>query len=151
MTTLTLHSSLRAKTNLVLAVVWLAALLGDLFLLGHIPWSMVSLGLVSGLVQGFLQRRALRDGSTELRSARSALEVRAALVATAAGRAQIKVLWGSLAAYVAAAVIQGEAPTSLRFVPLLFAAILAQWCARESLTVGACAELEKADRGALAS
>jgi hypothetical protein len=92
-----------------------------------------------------LQRRALRDGVAELASARSATEVRAAMLSTSAGRAQIKVLWCSLALYFAVLFFaQHVELTPLGVGAPLFAALFAQWFVRESMTVGACAELEKA-------
>jgi hypothetical protein len=148
MITSPLHSSLRARTNLVLACVWLAALVCVVFFLGRIPWPLVFLGLVSGMLQGILQRRALRDGATQFLRARSVLEVRAALVSTKAGRAQIWVLWGSFALYLAAVLmVRGQLRTPLDFGPLVLSAILSQWFVRESMTVGACARLERAAIG----
>jgi hypothetical protein len=144
MTTSTLHSSLRARTNRVLACVWLVALGGVLFYLRRVPWTMVLLGVASGALQGVLQRRALREGATALLSARAALEIRAAMMATRPGRAQINVLWGSFAVYVVALFLQRAERSMLGLAPLLFSAIFAQWFVREAMTVGACAELERA-------
>lgn len=107
----TLHVSLRSRTNLVLAGLWLAGLAGLIMMQGKVPWLMISLGVVSGAVQGLLQQRALRDGAARFCLARTARDVRAALVSTASGRAQIKVLWGSLPIYLVAAVV-GRAITT---------------------------------------
>jgi hypothetical protein len=151
MTAATLHSSLRPRTNLVLAGVWLTALVGVLFFFGRIPWTMVALGSASGVVQGLLQRRALRDGSAQFLEARTALEVRAALTSTAAGRAQIRVLWGSFALYLVLLILQRGDLTALHLMPLLLSAILSQWFVRESITVGACMQLGKAADGEVAT
>jgi hypothetical protein len=59
----TLHTSLRVRTNLVLACVWLAALLGVVLWFGRVPWTMISVGIVGGMLQGSLQRRAGRRSS----------------------------------------------------------------------------------------
>ena len=139
-----LHSSLRARTNLLLAGGWLGALLCVVWALGRVPWTMLCLGLVSGVLQGVFQRCALRGAAPLFLKARSALDVRAALVSTSAGRAHIKVLWGSLALYFAVALLETGRPTTPRLGLLLFSAILAQWFVRESVTVQACAQLEKA-------
>jgi hypothetical protein len=102
----------------------------------------ISLGLVSGAIQGVLQRRAIRGGTARFRAARTALEVREALKSTASGRAQIRILWGSLPIYLVAALV-GGAPTLSRMELGVFSAILAQWFVRESLTLSACRHLER--------
>jgi hypothetical protein len=140
-----LHSSLRARNNVVLACVWLVALLAVAFFLGRVPWAMVAAGGVSGALQGALQRRALRDGVASFAKARTAMEVRAAMLSTSAGRAQIKVLWCSFALYfVVFFLTQHVERTPLEVGPPLFAALFAQWFVRESMTARACVELEKA-------
>jgi hypothetical protein len=121
---------------------WLAGLVGLVMVRRDAPWVMISLGLLSGMVQGALQRRALLDAAARLREARNELQVRAALMSTAAGRAQIKVLWGSVAIYVLAAVVRG-APNVLGVALAVFTAMLAQWFVRESVTVSACRHLAR--------
>jgi hypothetical protein len=138
----TLHTSLRPGTNALLAALWLAGLVGLVMIQRDTPWVMISLGLLGGIVQGFLQQRALRDEPARFREARTALQVRAALMSTAAGRAQIKALWGSLAIYFVAALVRG-APNAFEVPLAIFTAMLAQWFVRESVTVSACRYLER--------
>jgi hypothetical protein len=142
MATEQIHASLRSGTNALLAAVWLAALVGLVMVQREAPWGMVSLGLVSGAVQGFLQQRALREGAERLREARTSIQVRAALMSTASGRAQIKVLWGSGAIYLVVAMLR-HAPGPFGMIFAVLSAMLAQWFVRESMTVSACRQFEK--------
>jgi hypothetical protein len=137
-----LHASLRVGTNLVLAGLWLVGLVGLVVVQREVPWTLISLGLASGVIQGVLQGRAIRDETARFRAARTALEVREALRSTASGRAQIKILWASLAIYLVVALVR-SAPTLSSTELGVFSAMLAQWFARESLTVSACRHLER--------
>jgi hypothetical protein len=144
MTSTTMHSSLRARTNVVMACVWLAGLVVVVLLLGRVPWTMVIAGAVSGLLQGALQRHALGEATARFLKAQSPLEVRGAMMSTAAGRAQIAVLWASFALLFALAFAQSKERGPLALLPLLVSGVLAQWFVRESIVVGACIRLEKA-------
>jgi hypothetical protein len=134
-----LHPSLRASTNIALAALWLAGLVGISIALGRVPWLMIALGAAGGAVQGTLQRKALVEGGARFHAARTSHDVRAILVSTRSGHAQVFLLWVSGAAFVIAGFLQGATPA---FFAVL-AAILAQWLVREALSVGACVKLAR--------
>jgi len=80
---------------------------------------MISVGVVSGMLQGILQQRALGDGTVQVLTARSALEVRSALISSACGASAGQGPLGSFALYLAMALGSRGDLGPLALVPLL--------------------------------
>ena len=126
-----------------------------LLLLGAVGGSMLvqqsARAQDGGLLQGMLQRAAIRDATGRLARATSAWEVRSALTSTRWGRLQIGVLWTMMPIYFGlcfAVARLGPVPTSptgffAEFFATLSAAFFAEKLVREIVTLPALRLLEQ--------
>ena len=84
-----MHWSLTPGFNLLLVCAWAAVLAALMALGAPLPGLALPIAGLGGMLVGAFQRRAMGASRDAFRSARTALEVRAALRTTASGRAAL--------------------------------------------------------------
>ena len=104
-----MHKSLTPRNNLLLMLVW-AVVVGAFTIVSAHPNKalMLGVGAALGLIAGVLQLRALQEGKERFLAATTALEVRAAMASSKAGRFAIFTLYGSAGLLLLTAFMQKE-------------------------------------------
>ena len=98
-----MHSSLTLRFNLIAIGACILVAAGTKTLPGAFPALAWALAAVFGVAAGDLQSRSIRASSQSFRGARTALEVREALMSNVPGRLAVVVQWVLLPALLAAA------------------------------------------------
>jgi hypothetical protein len=122
------HTSLKPRTNAILAAVWFCAA-AVLLLMFSAPrcWIAIVAGGAVGIVCGALQDRAIRTNARAFLDADSAMAVRRALTAGTQGRWAIRLPW----ALAAALAVLGLSGPVQGFAPVMFGGYFAMMFARE--------------------
>jgi hypothetical protein len=88
-----LHGSLKLQWNLVAIGGCLVFALASALLTQPLPVVAWAVAVVFGIIAGVLQSRAIVSATDAFRSSRTAIQVRAALTSSAAGRQSLLVQW----------------------------------------------------------
>lgn len=89
-----MHKSLTPRNNLLLILVWAAVVIAFLFASAHPNKTlMLGVGAIFGFVAGIFQLRAIQASKDKFLTATTALEVRAAMTSSTAGRLAIYTLY----------------------------------------------------------
>ena len=130
-----MHGTLTARTNALL-IAGTGILVACVILLAEpTPILALVIGAACGVVVGVLQSRGIAEAEARFRTATTALDVRRALMSTAAGKWAVGLQWACVAALVVTALSQGNAVASL------IGGYSAFMCAREAATLRAVVQL----------
>ncbi|MDR3686603.1 MAG: hypothetical protein P4L93_06585 [Coriobacteriia bacterium] len=88
-----MHSSLTLRFNLITIGACVLVAAGTTTLPGAFPMLAWAVAAVFGVVAGDLQSRSIRASSQSFKSARTALEVREALMSNGPGRLTVAIQW----------------------------------------------------------
>lgn len=103
-----MHATLRTRTNVLLIGVWSALATGAVLLTRPRPFAVLLAGAVFGVAVGALQSRSMAQTGERFRLARTAMDVRHALLATLPGKWAIRLQWIGVAVLLAAALWEGS-------------------------------------------
>jgi hypothetical protein len=135
-----MHKSLAPKSNIALALVWIAIVVAGLVM--HATPSrllVIAAGVALGVIAGVLQLRAMEEKNELFLAAASALEVRGAMQASLSGRLAIYSVWSAGALVLAISLWQQEG--LLLRVLVGYAAFAA---ARDTIAIKGCISLQRA-------
>ena len=134
-----MHKSLTPQHNLLLIVFW--ALIVATFIFGSAypnKLFMLGVGIIFGIFIGVLQVRALQESKDQFLSAKTALEVRAAMMSSRSGRAAIYILYVAAGSLLLIAFTQHEVAGFG-----LIAGYAALAFIRESIALKGCVDLQR--------
>jgi len=103
-----LHSSLKLQFNLITIGACILVVVGTMTLPGAIPTVAWAVAAVFGVVAGDLQSRSIRASTEAFRNARTAVEVREALMSNMPGRVAVIAQWVLLPVLLGAAWVGGN-------------------------------------------
>ena len=135
-----MHSTLRTKINIGLAIGW-GCVAGALLIVAQgTPSFAVVCGGVGGIVSGLLQGRAMTAAREAFLTSESALDVRRALTSTSFGKASLAIQWVACIVLIVMIVTRtGNLPGILGSLALFF-------CVRETSTLPAVVSLNQHER-----
>lgn len=131
------HATLRIGTNLALVSAWAAAAAVLASLADQTPRLEIAVGVLLGIVGGYMQQLSFKEGRERFLQAFTALEVRRTLKATKWGKRYLYFLWLSGISLATLAFTTAANP-AIAFPSAYFAMM----CARELLTLKATFELK---------
>ena len=88
-----MHATLTKGINFLVALLWALLLAAMLLTTRPVPMTEVSFGLLVGALAGFLQFKAITSSPDTFVAAKTALDVRRALMAVRSGKYSIVLLW----------------------------------------------------------
>jgi multisubunit Na+/H+ antiporter MnhE subunit len=132
-----LHPSLRLRNNVLLMGIYFACLLGWLCFVRLTTWQFLIAGLAAGFIAGVLQSQSINEKPQAFLEARTALDVRKAMLSTRSGRLFVPFYWGFALCLAAASAITGH------LIPGLVSGMMAFYFMRESATLPTTAFLSR--------
>lgn len=135
-----MHKSLAPRSNIALALVWVAIVVAGLVMPATPSRLLViAAGVALGVIAGVLQLRAMEEKKALFLAAASALDVRGAMQASSSGRLAIYSVWTAGAVVLAISLWQQEG-----LLLRVLAGYAAFTAARDTIALKGCFSLQRA-------